>query len=122
MYKNDDEIQRMLEGPQGNEKEAELRDEHRSLGSFSLYNQYNLANLVFHMKKHASIMQKCVESKDIQYEVYGSKTDFTNYIYYLTLTYLRGIRAFHFKNRIEEQEAHDKDDPKMQKVIKKIKE
>lgn len=101
---------------------VDLRSEHRSLGSFNIFNQYNLALLVRHMGRHAKLMMRCVNEKEIQHMLYSSKLEFTQHVFYLTLSYLRGIRAFHLKNRILEKELYAADDARIQKIKDKINE
>ena len=55
------------------------------------------------MQQHISILEICKEDKDECIKVYGGKVEMTQDIHFLTLQYLREIKAYHFKNKDDEQ-------------------
>lgn len=99
------EIEKFLSVPQ---ESNDQREKHRELGQFNLFNQYNQARLVQHMREHVAFVEECRVDKELLRRIYGSKSDMVKDVYYLTLQYLRGMRAYHFKNRIAEGKDAEK--------------
>ena len=50
------------------------------------------------MQFHANTIKKCQVDKEKAHKVYGGKFEMSTYVHYLTLMYLRGIRAYHLRN------------------------
>ena len=89
-------------------KVNEDRERHLEDSVYNIYNQYNLFTLVKHMQSHIERIDLCVpdteEARKSCREIYGGKFDMTVFVHYLTLQYLRGLRAYHLRNMLVSKE------------------
>ena len=81
---------------------CEEREGHLDDGIYNVFNQFNLKELVTHMQNHIQRMEMCQREKEMVNKIYGGKYEMTVFVHYLTLTYFRGLRNYHLKNKLLE--------------------